>query len=121
MGVRNKNKTVSGNINSHCLIKCDIHQLCLLCPILIIVLPRSKMLKLVLLEQVLRLFQMFFLDFGTMGKRGETVRCIAAAKPHRYPKKRSKIEGTSSCEAVDVSQYTLSDLETDESDSDTET
>ena len=36
-------------------------------------------------------------------------------------KKRSKVEGTSSCEAVDVSQYTISDLETDESDSDTET
>ena len=51
----------------------------------------------------------------------ETVRRIAAAKPHRYPKKGSKIEGTSSCEAVDVSQYTLSDLVTDESDSDTET
>ena len=51
----------------------------------------------------------------------ETVCRIAAAKPHRYPKKRSKIEGTSSCEAVDVSQYMLSDLETDESNSDTET
>ena len=55
-------------------------------------------------------------DNGTQTWYEEKVRQISAARPHKYPEKRKKV-GESTGHAIDISKYTLSDLENNTSDS----
>ena len=39
------------------------------------------------------------------------VRRMASAKPHKYPKKRKRVEGAGNDDIIDIAKYTLSDFE----------